>query len=301
MGAGASITDKEAIELMKDEYESLSKENLPDDVIREKLAKVYKEKYQKVDSNLKAQKLIMISLHVKSMHKSALLLKQYLESQGYRVWLCTEMVGGVDFRTSIVEAVRSCTVFLPLINDAWAQSGECSDEFSLAKRLHLTSHESGRTKRNEPRLPIFIPFAFSDLNWNDYPHIQLLAASTNFLVHDSPTLEAGNTAKRFGDLLLSMHAAGLPVDLPEELTASSANDIITGGTTAQNGPHEQLLSITESLRAFATSIQAFAAAASEKEREREKEKERTLLAKVRFYSFINDHLKFTMIIFSVCF
>ena len=28
---------------------------------------------------------------------------------------------GVDFRSSIVEVVKTCTIFLPLINDAWAQ------------------------------------------------------------------------------------------------------------------------------------------------------------------------------------
>lgn len=152
-------------------------------------------------------------------------------------------------------------------------SGECGDEFSLAKRLHLTSHESGRTTREKPRLPIFIPFAFSNLDWNAYPHIQLLAASTNFIVHDAPTFELGNTTKRLDDLLLSMHGAGLPVDLPDRLIKSDANEIVLNGTVT-NGPHEQLLTITESLRAFATSIQAFANVTSEKEREREREMER---------------------------
>ena len=152
--------------------------------------------------------------------------------------------------------------------------GECGDEFSLAKRLHLTSHESGRTTREKPRLPIFIPFAFSNLDWNAYPHIQLLAASTNFIVHDAPTLETGNTPKRLDDLLLSMHGAGLPVDLPERLIKSDANEIVLNGAVVTNGPHEQLLAITESLRAFATSIQAFSNVASEKEREREREIER---------------------------
>ena len=122
-------------------------------------------------------------------------------------------------------------------------------------------------------MPIFVPFAFSNLDWNAYPHIQLLAASTNFIVHDAPTFESGNTTKRLDDLLLSMHGAGLPVDLPERLIKSDANEIVLNGTVT-NGPHEQLLAITESLRAFATSIQAFANVTSEKEREREREMER---------------------------
>eukprot|EP01035_Chromulina_nebulosa_P038766 gene38766-52357_t len=278
MGGGISISDKEAIELMREEYDALLKENIPEKDIREKLAVIYNKKFAPNKENIsksteRSKHLIMISLHVQSMQKSASLLKQFLESQGYRVWICTDMVGGVNYRTSIVDAVKSCTIFLPLINDSWAQSGECGDEFSLAKRLHLTSHESGRTTREKPRLPIFVPFAFSNLDWNAYPHIQLLAASTNFIVHDAPTFESGNTTKRFDDLLLSMHGAGLPVDLPDRLIKSDANEIVLNGTLT-NGPHEQLLAITESLRAFATSIQAFANVTSEKEKEREREMER---------------------------
>lgn len=36
------------------------------------------------------------------------------------------MEGGEDFRDSIVDAVDSCKVFLPLINTAWATSAEVS-------------------------------------------------------------------------------------------------------------------------------------------------------------------------------
>jgi hypothetical protein len=101
------------------------------------------------------------------------------------------MSGGENYRTEIVSVVKSCKVFLPLLNDAWALSGECEDEYSLAKRLNLTSHESGRTIRSEKRQPIMLPVAFSDLKWNQYPHVELLAASTNFIVHRNNTLSEG--------------------------------------------------------------------------------------------------------------
>jgi hypothetical protein len=113
------------------------------------------------------------------------------------------------------------------------------------------------------RLPIFIPVAFSDLNWNSYPHVQLLAASTNFIVHDDITLEVGNLSKCIEQILLSMHSIGLSVDLPESLKhingdqknhSSSAASM----SSASNSPQDQLLAITESLKAFATSIQALA-------------------------------------------
>ena len=213
MGSGGSFISKNDFITLAEEYEDLKSKKVSDDDI----CSIFKEKYSVtkegsgsgLDEDDDAVKrlerkkhTIMISLHVASMEKSARILKVVLKEQGYNVWICTDMVGGVDFRTEIVAAVNRCTVFIPLINNAWAKSGECSDEFSLAKRLHLTSHESGRTQRDQPRLPIFIPFAFSDLDWNAYPHIQLLAASTNFLVHDAINLETGNLQKRIGIFII---------------------------------------------------------------------------------------------------
>jgi len=69
------------------------------------------------------------------------------------------------------------------MNNAWANSGECYDEYSFAKRLNLTSHEKQITKKSQPRLPVICPVAFSDLDWT-IPHIELLASSTNFITCD---------------------------------------------------------------------------------------------------------------------
>jgi hypothetical protein len=136
----------------------------------------------------------MISINVRTMTSSAQRLARMLRERGFRVWVCTEsMRAGDDFREAIVKAVKGCDVFIPLINDAWARSGECKDEFSLAKRLNLTSHESGRTAEGGVRKPLFVPVAFSDLDWEAHSHVQLLAASTHFIVHSAKSLDEGDT------------------------------------------------------------------------------------------------------------
>lgn len=109
----------------------------------------------------------------------------------------TSLDAGDKFRDEIVGAVKACKVFVPLINNEWAASGECYDEFSLAKRRNLTSHESGRTSPSGPRLPAIVPVAFPSLDWERFPHVELLAATTNFLLsstedvaEDNPVIES---------------------------------------------------------------------------------------------------------------
>ena len=165
---------------------------------------------------------VMISLHVGSMAQSAGQLKTYLEELGLKVWICTvDLGGGEDFRDSIVEAVKSAKVFLPLINEEWALSGECKDEYNLAKRLNLTSHERGRTDRKDHRLPIIMPIAFSGLRWDAHSHVELLAANTNFIVHDKETLECGRVEPTMNAVALSMASYGIDVQLPESLKNQS--------------------------------------------------------------------------------
>lgn len=155
----------------------------------------------------------MISLHVSSMKPSALKLKEFLEKAGLKVWMCTsDLQGGDNYRNEIVNAVKTCKVFLPLINSEWANSGECADEFGLAKRQNLTSHERGITKEPELRRPIFCPVAFPNLVWTAHPHVELLAANTNFIVHDKPTL-LENSDNIFQNIALSIAAFGIKMNL----------------------------------------------------------------------------------------
>jgi len=138
---------------------------------------------------------VMFSIHVKTMKETATLLKNVLQNYGIKVWMCTDMRVGESYRAEIVKAITSCKIFIPFINTEWALSGECEDEYNLAKRRNLTSHEEGRTTRSQSRQPIIFPIAFKGLDWNKYPHVQLLAANTNFVVHDDLSFLTGNVEK----------------------------------------------------------------------------------------------------------
>jgi len=143
MGSGSSITEVDAILLMQNDYIKLKEKNLNENDIRKKLTKIYYQKYKQTnDRNTKVDVVvnddndddddvvgedgedkelllektarlnrsnhtIMISLQVKSMHKSALILKEILEKQGYKVWICTEMTGGRSSGSSSSSKSRS--------------------------------------------------------------------------------------------------------------------------------------------------------------------------------------------------
>ena len=128
---------------------------------------------------------VFVSLHVASSLVVARLLKQFIETKyGCKVFLCTDMVGGASYRSQIVDALESCKVFIPLINQSWATSGECMDEFNHARRLNLISHKTGRTKSPDPREPVILPVYFSDFDFLQYRDCRLLASSINFLPLD---------------------------------------------------------------------------------------------------------------------
>ena len=129
------------------------------------------------------------------------------------VFVCVDMTGGAQYRNAIVRAVQSCKIFLILLNEQWALSGECEDEYNLAKRLNLTSHEKGRTKRDsEQRLPIMLPIAFPNLNWDGHLHVKLLAASTNFILHNADDLLSGNSSTTLDDVVRALKNAGISID-----------------------------------------------------------------------------------------
>lgn len=131
---------------------------------------------------------IFLSVHVSSLGDCAKRLKDTIErklqmgSNGTKVFLCTDLAGGVNYRDEIIKGVKDCKVFIAFMNEEWAQSGECESEFLLAKRLNLTSHERHATKAPQSRRPLFLPIAFPNLNpWTRFPHVELLGASTNFV------------------------------------------------------------------------------------------------------------------------
>lgn len=78
---------------------------------------------------------VMISLNCRTMLPKAQRFRAFLEAHGLKVWLCVNMVGGVDFRDEIIAAVDACEVFLPLINEAWCESKECKVNLTLCPQL----------------------------------------------------------------------------------------------------------------------------------------------------------------------
>jgi hypothetical protein len=73
-------------------------------------------------------------------------------------------------RSEITQAIRSCKVFVPLMNTAWAESGECELEQNLA--LNLNSHSTSK-----PRRPHFLPVLFSDVEVDKHDHVLLLSSN----------------------------------------------------------------------------------------------------------------------------
>ncbi|KAJ3191998.1 hypothetical protein HK101_007196 [Irineochytrium annulatum] len=142
---------------------------------------------------------VMISLHCASMGPSAAWLRGELQKRGVTAWVCTdELEAGVNYRDEIYAAVKTCRVFLPLINKKWADSGECESEYLLALRTNLISHDSGKTRRTIElpngdsvagiRRPAMLPIKFPSLSWGSNPKVEQLGASTNFLVCDTEDL-----------------------------------------------------------------------------------------------------------------
>ena len=134
------------------------------------------------------------------------------------------MQAGVDYREEIVRAVSTCKVVICLMNTAWAKSGECLDEYSLAKRLNLTSKERGETNRT----PIIFPIAFKDLQWAQHAHIKLLAATTNFYLlkgdiqEDASRIVEGVLAQLKGDYSVAAATnTGLTVEGKSENSLNS--------------------------------------------------------------------------------
>jgi hypothetical protein len=177
---------------------------------------------------------VMVSLHVSSMKSSVAELTKRLEAKGLATWSCLEVPSGANYRDHIFDAVSTCQFMVLLINQEWADSAECEDEFLLAKRLNLTSHASGRSKKGEPRYPVFIPVAFPNLDWNSNRHVYQLSTSTNFIIHDADTLLQGTDT--FSVIMSALAQHGANIDVPLSLLPATPNG--AGGSKGGSGGSE---------------------------------------------------------------
>jgi len=92
-------------------------------------------------------------------------------------------------------------------------------EYNLAINLFTHSHEQGRTKRGEKRLPYFIPLALQGLDWNS-EQVMLMSATINFLVSRPDMDEA--------TLLKTIYTEIVKSDLIPKLSSSPTG---TGAST----------------------------------------------------------------------
>lgn len=165
----------------------------------------------------------MISLQVGSMQASAKKLQSYLQSRGMKVWVCVDMMGGDNYRNEIIDAIEAADFFIILLNNKWALSGECEFEYNYAIRLNLTSYESGRTSRGVARKPVFIPIAFSDLDWGAHRHVRLLAANTNFIVHNDVNLVDSDATATIKSVASSIQQHG--IELPDPVAPTQVSQL----------------------------------------------------------------------------
>jgi len=169
----------------------------------------------------------MISLNVRTMTEVAKALKLNIEEQfNAHVWICTDMVGGMVYRDEIVKAVDKAYAVILLVNNDWAESAECEDEYNYAKRLNLTS-------KIEPRQPLLLPIAFPDLDWQKRGHVRLLMSSTNAIVVKEATVSSVWPQLKETLLTLNIPQAVFKKDGSIDFTKHISRDILLKFTCEQ--------------------------------------------------------------------
>lgn len=150
------------------------------------------------------------------MSSSAALLSSKLEAWGATVLSnCSASGQSESFHKTgdlqAVEMIKTCSVFIALMNEDWAMSHECKDEINVAKRLQLTSHARGHTAPGSTQLPVIIPVAFSDLRTQVHSHLESLFRSVRLIHHDQSTLDAGRIDGTVADIVQYIESAGITV------------------------------------------------------------------------------------------
>jgi hypothetical protein len=101
----------------------------------------------------KQRKTIMLSYNIRTTSKLAKALKSLFDDNSdYSAWVCEiDLKPGQDWRTTIGKMVMMCDVFVMLVNPEWVTSGECNDEYNMAKSRNV---KTGRPLM----IPIFLEY-----------------------------------------------------------------------------------------------------------------------------------------------
>jgi len=136
---------------------------------------------------------VMISFTVKSMTNTAKKLQVFLSERGYSTWLCLDIKPGESYRDRIIENVRFCNIFVPLINEDWAISKECEFEYNIALKSF-----------NKTRKPVIIPLIIGMFDTSQYNITEGILATTQVIFvenKDENAHEMLNAFKQICDLI----------------------------------------------------------------------------------------------------
>lgn len=125
----------------------------------------------------KHKKLVMISYNVKSCSRVAKAMRSVLEKEETaKPWICEQdLKPGQDWRSTIGKVVMACDVFVMLVNEEWIESGECNDEYNVAKARNLKNQR-----------PLMIPvFMGKDILEKEHEKVYSLTSNYNFLIFDN--------------------------------------------------------------------------------------------------------------------
>ena len=125
------------------------------------------------------------------MNQHARNFEEKLRKMGLKVFICTSLRPGEDFRQSITVNAVKCKLFIPFINEQWAMSEECIFEYNCALRSYTTK-----------RTPQFVPIIIGGFQWIDvikYPDVYNITANTNCAV-----LTDNNWGKLFQEIIASI-------------------------------------------------------------------------------------------------
>ena len=97
---------------------------------------------------------VFLSHHVSSINSIARKFEDELDKLDITTFLCTSVRPGQDYRRLLTINAVKCKVFIAFINNAWAKSNECTNEFNCA----LSSF-------NKTLHPIIIPIVIGGFDW----------------------------------------------------------------------------------------------------------------------------------------
>jgi len=162
---------------------------------------------------------VMISLHCATMKNDAVALQKQFTLHNVSTWVCLDMSGGAAMRDDINWAAMNCKVFVALMNENWAKSGECKWEFNIAIRCGITQS-----------YPVIIPVVVDNLDFNKYIHIKAIMANTNGIFFDRT-----NLTKTHGEIFNSVASIlGKKAEIVEEIKEKISKESILEELKQQN-------------------------------------------------------------------